>query len=239
LELSSEDGHLCDNNDSDEFWRASRERFLHVIVTPYRDGVHYVKQPTSFIPIICQLEELHEKGFVHGDIRGFNTVFDEDNKQGYLIDFDFGGKSERPYPKGYHTTLDDGRRRVDNQTHDLQDIILPWHDWYALGRLIFEVHRFELRQEAGMSGDDKITRMQLQDQRSTLSDKWDSLDNYPTTEMKNELKEFLEKAQEFGCEVRPCAQYEVQLKKISGLGTQRNMATKPCATGSPPQKKNL
>ena len=136
------------NDDRDDFWNASRTRSLQVIVTPYRDGHHYAKQPDAFIPVINQLEQLHKKGFVHGDIRGFNTVF-KDKNQGYLIDFDFGGKlGEKYYPEGYRTALDDGIRCMDEGDNQLPSVdtenkgkpIHPWHDWYALGRLFAPAH---------------------------------------------------------------------------------------------------
>ena len=75
------------------FWEVSKERGLLVIATPYRDGEHVARKLTSFVPVISQLEALHSKGFVHGDIRGFNVVFGtrEDKEEGWLIDFDFGG----------------------------------------------------------------------------------------------------------------------------------------------------
>jgi hypothetical protein len=77
---------------NDKFWIESKEHTLLIIAAPYRHGGHVAKQPKSFLPIISHLEELHEKGFVHGDIRAFNTVFgvqDKDNdndKEGWLID---------------------------------------------------------------------------------------------------------------------------------------------------------
>ncbi len=51
------------------------EKGLRLISTPFRDGTHRVKNPKEFLPVIDQLEKLHERGFVHGDIRGFNIVF--------------------------------------------------------------------------------------------------------------------------------------------------------------------
>ncbi|KAG7337538.1 hypothetical protein IV203_014651 [Nitzschia inconspicua] len=55
-----------------------------------------------------ELQALHEAGFVHGDIRAYNTV-SKDANEGWLVDFDFGGKSgEQTYPKGYRRNLDDG-----------------------------------------------------------------------------------------------------------------------------------
>jgi thiamine kinase-like enzyme len=64
-----------------------------VFETPFREGRHVAKKPG----ISCQLfkPQLHEDGFVHGDIRGFNTVFSENEGEGWLIDFDFGGKENQ------------------------------------------------------------------------------------------------------------------------------------------------
>jgi len=109
---------------------------LKIIATPYRKGGHVAKTPKAFLPIIAQLEELHDKDFVHGDIRAFNTVFGENPDEGWLIDFDFGGKAEETrYPKGYRTVLVDGTRYGESEEY-----IMKWHDWYALTRLIFHVH---------------------------------------------------------------------------------------------------
>jgi hypothetical protein len=65
---------------------------LLIIATRYRPGIHVATKPTAFVPIIEALEKLHALGYVHGDIRAFNTVFrDTDGEPGCLIDFDFGG----------------------------------------------------------------------------------------------------------------------------------------------------
>eukprot|EP00978_Attheya_sp_CCMP212_P022160 scaffold65752_cov58-Attheya_sp.AAC.1 len=74
---------------------------LLVIAAPFREGRHFAKTPAEFIPIFDALKSLHESGFVHGDIRGFNTVFTdaaegEAEDKGWLIDFDFGGKEDKP-----------------------------------------------------------------------------------------------------------------------------------------------
>jgi tRNA A-37 threonylcarbamoyl transferase component Bud32 len=54
---------------------------------------------------------LHEDGFVHGDIRGFNTVFSENEGEGWLIDFDFwqGSTTNNCSPEATNY-LDDGMR---------------------------------------------------------------------------------------------------------------------------------
>ena len=109
-------------NGINRFW-GFRGRLL-VIATQFHDGVHYATRPVHFLPIINHLEKLHRQGFVHGDIRAYNMVFKYDVAcpesnhfaidtrrntttnnfcDGWLIDFDFGGKysEEVCYPKGY------------------------------------------------------------------------------------------------------------------------------------------
>eukprot|EP00980_Cylindrotheca_fusiformis_P015694 scaffold4526_cov87-Cylindrotheca_fusiformis.AAC.1 len=101
----------CD--DDEKFWYRSQDRGLLIIAVPYRRGGHVATSPGAFVPIIDQLDKLHKKGFVHGDIRAFNTVFGENKNQGWLIDFDFGGKDGSVvYPEGYRQSLVDGDRIV-------------------------------------------------------------------------------------------------------------------------------
>ena len=66
-------------------------------------------------------------------------MFNEEDSQGYLIDFDYGGrKNEAWYPKGYHWELKDGHHLGSKGNY-----IEMWHDWYALGQLIFVVHKLK------------------------------------------------------------------------------------------------
>jgi hypothetical protein len=112
-----------------------------VISIPYLSGFHIAEKPTDFIPVIDHLVALHDGGFVHGDIRGYNILVRGGNneKSGYLIDFDFGGfENAAKYPRGYRTELVDGSRKGK-----FNEKIMPWHDWYALGRLIFDIHKLK------------------------------------------------------------------------------------------------
>ena len=127
--------------DTDEtrklFFAASPEKYVLVISIPFRKGSHVAKRPTDFLPIIEQLEKLQDAGYVYGDVRAANTAFpDEEGGQGYLIDFDFSGKAGQvEYPTGYVRGLDDGDR-IGREKEKIE----KWHDWYALGRLIFDIH---------------------------------------------------------------------------------------------------
>jgi Fungal protein kinase len=62
---------------------------MMVLSSPYIKGTHYATKVSQLLGVINHLEQLHKRGYVHGDIRAFNIIFTEDS--GYLIDFDIGG----------------------------------------------------------------------------------------------------------------------------------------------------
>jgi hypothetical protein len=130
-------------------WKVSRQ--VLVIRTPYWPGRHVAADPSEFLPIIDFLQYMHEKGFIHGDIRCFNIVFNGD--KGKLIDFDYSGRAEvTKYPRGYQFSIPDGtrksredtrkRKEIGSEERDAYDAVPKWHDWYALGQVILNLHRF-------------------------------------------------------------------------------------------------
>jgi hypothetical protein len=80
---------------------------LLVIETDFHEGPHHALSPKEFIPVVAFLQKMHEKGYVHGDVRCANVVFGK-----CLIDFDLGGRVEDAptYPDGYQSSLVDGSR---------------------------------------------------------------------------------------------------------------------------------
>lgn len=116
---------------------------LKVIATPYHKGMHYATKPNQYLPIVNYLEQMHDLGYVHGDIRAYNMVLnyeDDENPKGWLIDFDFGGLIANfpMYPSGYVKALGDGFRRGEpGGTITFED------DWYALGQVIFKCYRLQ------------------------------------------------------------------------------------------------
>jgi hypothetical protein len=117
-----------------------------LISMPHLHGKHVATRPKAFLPIIDHLVAMHQQGLVHGDIRACNTVLDyndttliDDDPKGWLIDFDLGGPvGTATYPDGYNVSLADGLRvRVPSGAN-----IEKWHDWFALGQLIFTAHEF-------------------------------------------------------------------------------------------------
>jgi len=177
--------------------------------------------------IYARNQNAHKQGFVHGDIRTYNTVFGEQDDQGYLIDFDFGGKPGTRYPKGCRQYLADGLRCGSGEDGESNEI-LPWHDWFALGRLIFFVHDFDPPEEAS---DEQIAQFWM------LDSLWKSLTKDPTPEMLAELKSLLGSFDEQGWSIRPSRRFTQDLKMPAG-GSAGATATNRGATGSPPEKKH-
>ena len=146
-------------------WLWSYKGKLLVICTPYHKGVHYAKHPCHFIPIINHLAQLHEQGFVHGDIRAYNMVLQYDslsseieqraigtssgNAKGWLIDFDYGGKNGGvEYPKGYQDLLKDGKR-----PGEAGNMITIMDDWKSLINLLFHAYCFKIKKEAELTNE--------------------------------------------------------------------------------------
>ena len=113
---------------------------IKIIATPYHKGKHYATHPKQFFPILNYLEEMHNNGWVHGDIRAYNMILnyeEPEHPKGWLIDFDFGGRiDENPkYPRGYVKILHDGFRLGEKgKSITFED------DWYALGQVIFQCY---------------------------------------------------------------------------------------------------
>jgi Fungal protein kinase len=107
-----------------------------VLSSPYIKGTHYATKVSQLLGVINHLEQLHKRGYVHGDIRAFNIIFTEES--GYLIDFDIGGledENSTMYPRGYNQTLNDAFRAWGEG-----DRITKQHDWQALIYVLLELH---------------------------------------------------------------------------------------------------
>lgn len=57
---------------------------------------------------------MHEKNYVHGDIRCSNIVVSNDGYECRLIDFDYSGTEDKQlYPIGWNESIDDGERHPE------------------------------------------------------------------------------------------------------------------------------
>lgn len=223
LDLSSGDidSHLVDIGENESFWRKTKgteEKRLLILATPFRDGEHFASKPTSFIPIVQHLRALHEEGYVHGDIRAFNTIFASNPAHGWLIDFDFGGEEgTQRFPEGYKTHLPDGIRlggekeKLDNKEKEdkkppAMQKIEKYHDWFALGQLMFQVHTFKISALTELSQEEQISFFKLEKI-------WMGLKSSPTPEDVKALESALKKFEQ--CPVAPSLAFERELGKFS------------------------
>lgn len=206
---------------SELFWASQRQ--LQIIAFPYKNGKHYTSKPTDFIGIIEQLEMLHRCGYLHGDIRGFNVLFGD---EGGLIDFDFGGIPGKAYPEGYRQILTDGWRIGTSYADDTDNELQFYHDWFALGRLMFTVHEWN----EPMNSESDADELRHFDAKS----KWNHLDSNPTPADIEMLKDDLNYFDQHWtvCPERSFAQ------KLSLFQEQTPVNTFGGAPGSPKAKSN-
>jgi hypothetical protein len=221
----------------DWLWRCQGK--LLVIAIPYIKGRHYATRPTDFSPIIDHLESLHSCGYVHGDIRAYNMVFEVqehlvDKQKGCLIDFDFGGKlvphetefkasdMSVKYPANYTRKLDDG----DRSGHGGEPIEF-FDDWCALVRVILLIHKVT---KAVYSPND----VNLLIEEKYLTDMGGVSSFANQIEMQNfvdRLKEFLKAAETADWVVNMSRDFA---RSLDGLVKPDAKSKDMAATGSPP-----
>ena len=208
----------CDPHGRKNFFAESLDKRMLVIATPFRNGQHVAQHPGDFLPIIQHLEKIHKAGYVHGDIRSCNAAFPEtEGGQSYLIDFDFSGKAgQAVYPLGYNLLLPDGYRMGFGKAK-----IKMWHDWHALGRLIFEVHR--------------IRKPEAEEEQTLWSmfldckEYWTTLETDPPARKIHELKKVLSEVHARGWMVQAGPTFQQWLDMVES----KDLMTKHGATGSP------
>jgi serine/threonine protein kinase len=188
---------------------------LTIISTPFRVGTHTTTQPTAFLPIIDQLVKLHDKNYVHGDIRAYNMVFGGDGENGWLIDFDFAGPcgEKTKYPPKYNSILFDGDR-LGRQNEKITKL----HDWYALFNVIYGVHDLDLFE-------DFETRFCAL--KRYISERDDDIPREKVDEIKWLLKDYqnangsLRPSRQFKKEMDQCARFEL-ITRGEGTGSPNN-----------------
>ena len=222
LHISGEkpnDWNIKDKKDK-YFWLW--QGFLKLIAIEFKPGRHRAETPLEFLPIIKKLEMLHGKGYVHGDIRAFNVVFDGKGN-GWLIDFDLGGKVGKKCPQGYHRNLDDGIRLGNGESKDPNISTLQYfHDWYALGYLMFDIHKCKPPSDA--DPDDLLQDYRAKD----IMLDWMNLNGQPSSKKIAELKTLLQELDDRKWTVSADQNFLGQLELV-GDGER----TKAGATGSP------
>lgn len=102
----------------------------HRLLLEYKrmEGKHGFSDTKQIRCLVSHLIEIHDKGFVHGDIRLSNIVCSGD--VAYFIDFDYSGKeNEHTYPQNWNIFISDGQRHKDVKSGG---VLRKQHDLHAL-----------------------------------------------------------------------------------------------------------
>lgn len=108
----------------------------------YYDGGHQPVALRQFRNILCMLHNLHAQGYVHGDVRPSNLVFDQQGRDGYLIDYDLVGKDQQDaYPVGYHYSesirhKDAMEDKIMCQSHDRHSLAIIMENHYPDAKMV-------------------------------------------------------------------------------------------------------
>ena len=87
----------------------------------YIEGDHEPNRLRQFSGAVCDLSKMHTVGFMHGDTKLKNIVFQKDTS--HLIDYDLASEERSNYPAGYnhhfkqwHKKLCQDRQCVNSMT---------------------------------------------------------------------------------------------------------------------------
>lgn len=75
---------------------------IQILEYEYIRGDHHPHHKEQFKKIRRDLGKLHDKGYVHSDIRRINLLFGEGENDAWIIDFDLAAKEGDEYPEGYN-----------------------------------------------------------------------------------------------------------------------------------------
>ena len=238
MDIPASEGSATEEADCDAyFWLMLG--FLKMIAIPFKPGHHDARTPLEFLPIIQHLEWLHSRGYVHGDIRAFNVVLagkDAGDEVAGLIDFDLGGKAGvKKYPKGYCRELPDGHRLGNGDSADSNKNTLQYfHDWYALGKLMFFIHIFTppAKDVMELTLSEEIEQLKWTATAKDVMQYWTTLKSQPSSEDITQLKILLPELHDRKWSVSPNANFEEQLEQF-GIGGMTHVG----ATGTPLRNK--
>ena len=109
---------------------------LKIISYKKVDGTHQPSRLGHFTNLFQQLQKLHQKDIIHGDIRLSNIIFsilseEEDAREpsATIIDYDFSGAAgKKRYPPGYNRDINDGQRHPDAIS---RNPLQPEHDVFS------------------------------------------------------------------------------------------------------------
>ena len=128
---------------------SSDQRFVYIKYS-YLDGDHSPTLLKQFAGVTHMLHKVHEKGYVHGDIRLENIVFSSNGS--HLIDFDLAKNEGRLYPEGYCWYQDIRHNRARQHLEMKRE-----HDRYSLGKSMQEVKCTDCNKQRASSIIQRVT----------------------------------------------------------------------------------
>jgi serine/threonine protein kinase len=190
---------------------------LVILSSPSIKGKHYATSVKQLLGVVNHLEQLHQLGYVPGDIRAYNVLFVGD--AGYLIDFDTSGSDEEStrYPEGYNRCLKDGSRKGTEGAR-----IRKWHDWRDLIFILFVLHQVDPPMGALKHFETEHDELRhLRKERALNNEKLFVCDNFADKEDTSSIdigrvKEFLIQAD--GWNVSPSQDFRTELTERGLLG---------------------
>ena len=103
----------------------------------YVEGEHTTTKMRHFIVLLRALHRLHQSGYVHGDIRKANLVFDPKNDdRAWMIDFDLAGVDSTNYPPTYNSMHIMERHKDARANRPMRKV----HDRHALYQVMVANH---------------------------------------------------------------------------------------------------
>ena len=108
------------------------------------DGITSNLRIDDFRPIMKTLDKLHDKGYVHSDVRYCNMVFPANGTEAKLIDFDLMARVDEPYPEVYNGNSIIPERHGEAAPNNLRKKL---HDRHSMIFIILERFKDDLSRE--------------------------------------------------------------------------------------------
>ena len=85
-----------------EMINLSQDQRFKCLKYKYLRGGHTAKNDIQFCDVLKQLQQIHDMGYCHSDIRSVNLVFGEDGRNAWIIDFDLADLEGKRYPETFN-----------------------------------------------------------------------------------------------------------------------------------------
>ena len=109
----------------------SKDKRFQMLKYKYLIGSQKMQKKSQYASLLRQLHQIHDKGYVHSDIRDINIVFGNGD-EAWIIDFDLAGFEGTKYPSDYNHRNIQERHKYARAGNPRKNV----HDRYALSVLM-------------------------------------------------------------------------------------------------------